>query len=52
MKNYALAFVLLLAAVTASSTAIGQTPSAGVMGRVTDANGAVIPGAIIKVTNL
>src|SRR5262245_50829543 len=52
MKNYALAIVLLLAAVTASTAAIGQTPSAGVMGRVTDANGAVIPGAIIKVTNL
>ena len=52
MKNYALAFVLLLAAMTASSAANGQTPSAGVMGRVTDSNGAVIPGAIIKVTNL
>ncbi len=48
MKNYALAFVLLLAALTASA----QTPSAGVTGRVTDANGAVIAGATIKVTNL
>jgi Carboxypeptidase regulatory-like domain len=48
MKNYALAFILLLSAVTVSA----QTPSAGVTGRVTDANGAVIPGAIIKVSNL
>src|SRR5262245_27180074 len=52
MKNYALAFVLLLAAVTVSSVANGQTPSAGVTGRVTDQNGAVVAGAIIKVTNL
>src|SRR5215475_12338754 len=43
-----LALVLMLAAVTASA----QTPSASVTGRVTDATGAVFPGAIIKVTNL
>ncbi len=48
MKNYALAFLLLLAAITASA----QTPAAGVTGRVTDANGAVVAGATIKVTNL
>src|SRR5262249_20099025 len=48
MKIYPLAFVLLLAAVTVSA----QTPSAGVTGHVTDATGAVFPGATIKVTNL
>ena len=48
MKIYALAFALLLTALTASA----QTPSAGVTGRVTDANGAVVAGATIKVTNL
>ena len=40
--------VLMLAAVTVSA----QTPSAGMTGRVTDATGAVFPGATIKVTNL
>ncbi len=48
MKIYPLAFVLMLAAVTV----FGQTPSASVTGRVTDATGAVFPGATIKVTNL
>jgi hypothetical protein len=48
MKIYLLAFALLFAAVTVAA----QTPSAGVTGRVTDATGAVIPGATIKVTNL
>jgi outer membrane receptor protein involved in Fe transport len=48
MKTYALVFLFLLAAITAAA----QTPSAGVTGRVTDANGAVIAGATIKVTNL
>jgi hypothetical protein len=37
MKIHALAFALLLAAITASA----QTPTAGITGRVTDANGAV-----------
>ena len=48
MKIYALVFALLLVAVTVSA----QTPSAGVTGRVTDATGAVVPGATIKITNL
>ncbi|MGH9931049.1 MAG: carboxypeptidase-like regulatory domain-containing protein, partial [Pyrinomonadaceae bacterium] len=48
MKNHALAFALLLAATTVSA----QTPSAGVTGRVTDAAGAVVPGATIRVTNV
>jgi hypothetical protein len=48
MKVYLLTFVLLLAAITVSA----QTPTAGITGRVTDANGAVVPGATIKVTNL
>ncbi|MFN8001002.1 MAG: TonB-dependent receptor [Acidobacteriota bacterium] len=48
MKKPILAFALLLAAITA----FAQTPTAGITGRVTDANGAVVPGATIKVTNL
>ncbi|MFN0111314.1 MAG: carboxypeptidase regulatory-like domain-containing protein [Blastocatellia bacterium] len=48
MKTYALVFALLLAAITASA----QTPTAGVTGRVTDATGAVVPGAIIRITNV
>ncbi len=32
--------------------AYGQTPTASVVGRITDATGAVIPGVTIKVTNL
>ncbi len=48
MKHYALAVFLCLIA----ATAVAQTPTAGVTGRVTDAAGAVVPGATIKVTNL
>src|SRR5262245_41908373 len=48
MRICPLALVSMLAAVTVSA----QTPSAGLTGRVTDATGAVFPGAIIKVTNL
>jgi hypothetical protein len=40
--------VLVLAAISATA----QTPSASLVGRVTDATGAVIPGVSIKVTNL
>lgn len=40
--------VLVLAAVCAAA----QTPSASVVGRVTDPTGAVIPGVSIKVINL
>ena len=39
---------LILAAISATA----QTPSASLVGRVTDATGAVIPGVSIKVTNL
>src|SRR5262245_24843744 len=48
MRICPLALVSVLAAVTISA----QTPSAGVTGRVTDATGAVFPGAIIKVKTL
>lgn len=48
MKKFVFAFTLLLMAITVSA----QTPTAGLTGRVTDANGAVVPGATIKVTNL
>ncbi len=41
-------FVLLLA----GCAALAQTPSAGVVGRITDATGGVIPGVTIKITNL
>ena len=48
MKIYALVFTLPLTAVTVTA----QTPTAGVTGRITDANGALVPGATIKVRNL
>src|SRR5262245_46457432 len=48
MKIYTLVFALLLSAVAVSA----QTPSAGVTGHLTDAAGAAIPGAIIKIINL
>ena len=48
MKKFASPLLLLLMAFTASA----QSPTAGITGRVTDANGAVVPGATIKVTNL
>jgi len=48
MQIYTLVFALLLSAAAVSA----QTPSAGVIGRVTDPTGAVVPGATIKVTNL
>ena len=51
MKNlriYQLVFAMLFLALTASA----QTPSAKVNGRVTDSNGAVVPAASVKITNL
>ena len=45
-----LAFVVVL--ILAAGSATAQTPSASLVGRVTDATGAVIPGVSIKVTNL
>jgi hypothetical protein len=42
--------VACLAAVALQSTA--QSPSAQVVGRVTDSSGAVIPGVVVRVTNL
>ncbi len=42
-----LAGVLLSAAVVFT-----QTPSASIVGRITDATGAVVPGVAVKVTNL
>ena len=35
-----------------AAAAFSQTPSASVVGRVTDASGAVIPGVTVKITNL
>ena len=35
-----------------ASAAFSQTPSASVVGRISDATGAVIPGVVVKVTNL
>jgi len=34
------------------STAVAQTPSASIVGRITDGTGAVVPGVAITVTNL
>lgn len=48
MKIYALIIALLVATLTVAA----QTPTAGVTGRVTDATGAVVPGATIKVANV
>ena len=45
-----LAFIVVL--VLAAGCAAAQTPSASVVGRVTDPTGAVIPGVSIKVINL
>ncbi|MFB3829802.1 MAG: carboxypeptidase regulatory-like domain-containing protein [Bryobacteraceae bacterium] len=42
----------LLCAVALAACALGQTPSASVVGRVTDATGAVIPGVAIAITNV
>lgn len=36
----------------AASAALSQTPSASVVGRITDATGAVIPGVTVKVANV
>ena len=48
MKIYALVIALLLTTISVSA----QTPTAGVTGRVTDATGAVVPGATVKVANV
>src|SRR5437762_6355646 len=48
--NLRLTFVTLSLALVAGLNA--QQPSASVVGRVTDATGAVIPGVAIKVTSL
>jgi len=41
-----------LGCVISACLALAQTPSASVVGRITDATGAVIPGVTVKVTNL
>lgn len=48
MRLFALVAVLL----AGGASATAQTPSASVVGRVTDPTGAVIPGVSIKITNL
>jgi len=48
MKLYA----LLAAFLIVTCNAFAQTPSAGVVGRITDPSGAVVPGVAIKITNL
>jgi len=47
MKSGVLSLVLLC-----SFCALAQTPSATVVGRVTDSTGAVVPGATIRLTNV
>ena len=34
------------------SSLLGQTPSASVVGHVVDSSGAVVPGVVVKITNL
>ena len=48
MRSFAFVATFLAAALIATA----QTPSASVVGRVTDPTGAVIPGVTVKVTNL
>jgi hypothetical protein len=43
---------LYLALFAMATLAVAQTPSASVVGRVTDPTGSVIPGASIKITNI
>jgi hypothetical protein len=54
MKNCVLVLLLMVVATAALNSTVvwGQTPTAGVTGRVTDTTGAVVPGVTIKVTNL
>ena len=48
MRTGVLVCILLLAA----SAAPAQTPTAVVVGTVTDPSGAVVPGVSVKITNL
>ena len=45
-------FTAAIIATAAAVAAFAQTPSASVVGRVADPTGAVIPGVIVKITNL
>ncbi|PYS98174.1 MAG: hypothetical protein DMF63_17300 [Acidobacteria bacterium] len=51
-SNLISAIVIFVLAIAGSLTAFGQTDSGRIAGRVADANGAVVPGASVTVTNV
>ena len=51
-SNLISAIVIFVLAIAGSLTAFGQTDSGRIAGKVSDANGAVIPGASVTVTNV
>ena len=51
MKIYSSVLAILAAFLVATSAAFAQTPTASVVGRVTDSSGAVLPGVTITIKN-
>jgi hypothetical protein len=51
-SNLISAIVIFVLAIAGSLTAYGQTDSGRIGGHVADANGAVVPGASVTVTNV
>ncbi len=46
------ALVVFIGLLLSAALAVGQTTTASVVGRITDATGAVVPGVAVKVTNV
>jgi hypothetical protein len=51
MKTYAPVLACPIALLMLTSAALAQTPTASVVGRVSDASGAVLPGVTVTITN-